>query len=547
VILRRLYLYLVSIAALAVLTFGLAALGNTVLLFVINVFITDSDRSSLAGFAAMVVVAFPVLAVHQWFARRFAMRDPAERGSAIRRLYLFLACAATSIGAAVALAATITNASGGLLDGSGYDQLGTAQSAWVTVVLLAVWAFHYRIASRDHEAVGESGAAATLRRWYMYTALFVGLLIMLIGAQGVIQVLWIKALKSPYQNYLPLSLSTGRIAAGLLLWAFHARVLATRHIEEDRKSTLRAVEGFIAVAVCVVAALVGASQILYYGVARALGIENPGGLGTDLLSGMAQPASYVLAYGSAWFLIRRRLAHDAEAGEAARQAGIRRLYTNLVALVSMGAFGIGAAGLLGTLLERAEAPLIGVGTPSWRDPLSLWITLSIVGAAIWLAHWRRVPWLEERMALSRRMYLWAVLLVSVLAILGGSIGMLYVVFQQVFSAQPRLNDARNLSFAQSLAIVLVAAAIGTYHWSVMRADASARHAKIATPGTPADLPAITVAAPLAPAEPTPAPEAAPGMHFELSVVGASEDDVHQALANLPPQASYKLTPSNHAT
>jgi hypothetical protein len=31
------------------------------------------------------------------------------------------------------------------------------------------------------------------------------------------------------------------------------------------------------------------------------------------------------------------------------------------------------------------------------------------------------------------------------------------------------------------------------------------------------------------------------------VVGATEDDVHQALANLPPQASYHLTPSDQPT
>ena len=31
--------------------------------------------------------------------------------------------------------------------------------------------------------------------------------------------------------------------------------------------------------------------------------------------------------------------------------------------------------------------------------------------------------------------------------------------------------------------------------------------------------------------------------YVLAVTDATEDDVHQALANLPPQASYKLTPS----
>jgi hypothetical protein len=32
----------------------------------------------------------------------------------------------------------------------------------------------------------------------------------------------------------------------------------------------------------------------------------------------------------------------------------------------------------------------------------------------------------------------------------------------------------------------------------------------------------------------------------LSVMDASEDDVHQALANLPPAASYRLVPESES-
>jgi hypothetical protein len=32
----------------------------------------------------------------------------------------------------------------------------------------------------------------------------------------------------------------------------------------------------------------------------------------------------------------------------------------------------------------------------------------------------------------------------------------------------------------------------------------------------------------------------------LSITDATEDDIHQALASLPPQASYKLTPAERA-
>jgi hypothetical protein len=547
VILRRLYIYLVSVVAVAVLAFGLSELGSTVLLFLFNFNspYAESTRSLLAGYTAIVVVAFPVWAIHMWFGRRFALRDPDERGSAIRRLYVYLASTGFSIGAAIALADTFTNASRQQLDGCCYDEVGVTQSAWVTIVLLAMWAFHYRLAARDRSAVGERGASATIRRWYMYIALFVGLLMMLAGAQSVIQLAWVMTLNSSLYTYLSLAVPAGELAGGFVLWAFHARVLATRHIEDDRKSTLRAVEGFLAVAICIIAALFGASEILYYGLARALAVENPGGFGNDILAGLAQPASYMVVFGIAWFFIRRRLARDASSGEAARQAGMRRLYTNLVCLVSLAALATGAAGLLGTLLQLAEAPIIGVPVPEWKDPVSLWLTLLVVGTAVWLANWRPVPWLEERLALSRRIYVWAALLGSVLAVLGGAIDLMYVLFQQIFSTHPLLNDAANLAFGQSLAIIVVAAAVGIYHWRVMRSDAAARPAT--THATREAVAAPVVIVPAAPADHSPALEVIPGQHFVLSVVGATEDDVHQALANLPPQASYKLIPSDHST
>jgi hypothetical protein len=88
-ILRRLYLYLVSAAALGTLAFGLSALGSTVLLFVFNDQSAEFSRTSLAIYTATILVALPVWAVHFWFARRYAHRDPAERASAIRRLYVY--------------------------------------------------------------------------------------------------------------------------------------------------------------------------------------------------------------------------------------------------------------------------------------------------------------------------------------------------------------------------------------------------------------------------------------------------------------------------
>jgi hypothetical protein len=539
VILRRLYLYLVSAAALTLLAVGLSLLGSTALLFVFNDPSAESSRGLLATSAAMSLVALPVWGVHFWFAGHFARRDRQERASALRRLYLYWACFGGAVGAAQALSVTIGFALQPV-DNNTFSGVLTTQAAWVVLVLLAVFAFHFRIASRDRSAVDESGASATLRRWYMYLALLIGTVLLLGGTAQLLQAAWWR-LAAPASSNISTSLAfaSGQMGAGLVLWGFHARVISARHLSDDRHSTLRAVEGFFVVAMSIVVALVGASQMLYYGLARAFGVDHPGGLNNqDVLGALGGPASQFLVYGVAWILMRRRLARDAVSQESAWQAGVRRLYTNLAALVSLGAGAIGAGGLLWTLAEQAEAQLIGVSPNDWKDPVSLWSTLFVVGALVWIAYWRHAPWADDRQSLSRRLYVWAALLGSVLALIGGGVGLVYAVLQQLFSAHPTLAAKSNLDFGHYLGIIVVAAVVAIYHWRVLRADAAARPPKVVA----APAPAVAPFTPVATSEPQEVvdPHA---RHFTLVVTDATEDDIHQALTALPPAAGYKLTPS----
>ncbi|MGH7760069.1 MAG: DUF5671 domain-containing protein [Candidatus Dormibacteraceae bacterium] len=558
--LRRLYLYLVSAVSLGLWAAGLALLGNTVLLFLFNYPSAQDSRTALAGFTAMTAVALPVWGIHFWFARRYAMRDPSERASAIRRLYVYWACLAGALGALVALASTAGDLLRPLVDVcpfTGYapltpkggqilyscpasqNWLVTSQAGWVAAVFLAIWAFHFWIAARDRAAAGETGASATLRRWYMYAVLLVGLLVMLSGASSLLQVLWLRV-AGPLGGTFHMADAAGLFTAGFVVWGFHARTVAQNHVADYRHSTLRAAQGFIALAVSIAIALFGASQILYYALARALGVDNPGGAGNDILGALASPASLLVVYGTAWFLMRRRLARDAETQEGDRQANIRRLYTNLACLVSLGASTIGAGGLLWTLAEQVEGPIIGVaaGGTRWKDPASLWLTLLVVGSAVWLAHWRQAPWAADRQALPRRLYVWAALLAGVLAVLGGGVGMLAAVLRQVFSARPTLADSTNLNFGHYLAVVVVAAGVGFYHWRVLRADAAARPPKAAAEPAPAVVAAVVSRLVTAPGVTEPHTH-----RYLLSVTDATEDDVHQALSSLPPHAAYKLTPA----
>ena len=516
-ILRRLYIYLVSAASLVVVAFGIAGLGSTFILFFLNDPEWQFSRTSIAGYGAAIIVGLPVWAIHMWIARRYALRDPAERASAIRHLYFYWACLVFAIffvvnlnnALALALRPWLDNLPNPPPPSEGTRQI--LQSTWNALVLLAIWLLHYRMAARDRSAVGEQGASATLRRWYMYVALFIGFVLMLYSGATVLKLLWANGLNSKLYQYDSLSAPVGSLVTGFILWSFHARVVATRHIEDDRKSTLRAVEGFLAVALSITLALYGGSQILYYSLARLLGVDNPGGLGNDILAGLADPASKLIVFAPAWLLVRTRLARDASTGEAKRQAGIRRLYVNLASLVSLAAMASGAGQVLWTLAEQAEAPMIGVSPFDWKNPLSIGITLFAVGGAVWLAHWRQAPPAEERQSASRRLYLWGALLGSVMAGLAFAVALVYSVLQQLLQQNPRLNDVSNLDFGHYLAALFVALVVGLYHWQVMRADARARPP--APPLGPAEPAAETATPPwaataeLSEGEPTPAPAA----------------------------------------
>src|SRR5439155_1015236 len=206
---------------------------------------------------------------------------------------------------------------------------------WAVLLLAAFWLYHFWTAAADRRSVGEAGVSATLRRWYAYGLLFLGLAFLLFGARNLLQQIWVLLVDRGQViapgGLVPTALAT--MLAGLLIWGFHSQWTARPPIvEDDRGSTLRAVQRFLA------------------------------------LTGMATLA-------------------------------------------------IGAAGLLWTLSDQLLNSLLNHPASEWRDRISLFVTLVVVGLPMWLTHWRQSPEPAERYTLSRRLYLYATLLGSVLAVL----------------------------------------------------------------------------------------------------------------------------------
>jgi hypothetical protein len=246
---------------------------------------------------------------------------------------------------------------------------------------------------------------------------------------------------------------------------------------QDARSVLRPVYLFLSLGVAVALTLTAAAQMLFYALGRLLGVTRPGGVGGSLIVALAGPVSTLVVYGAAWLYHRSALAAQARAqAELPRQAGVRRLYVYLLALVALAVLSTGAGGALWTIADLAtNAPRTIDPETWWREQISLYVTLLIVGLPVWLLHWRPVAAPHaapaEARSLARRLYLYLTLLAGVLALLGAGAVAAKQLLDLVLGATATASAVTNL--ARALAVAAVAAVVVVYHQRVLRADTAA--------------------------------------------------------------------------
>jgi hypothetical protein len=506
---RRVYVYLVALASLLMMGSGAGGLGRVILLRILDASqatLNTNLRSAAAENGALVLVGLPVWLLHWTMANRAARRDRAERTATLRRLYLYAVLTITSLIAANGAYESLRALARGLLGNGAGAVDGVLLPLPATFVAAALWVFHARATARDRTVAGETGGSATLRRWYVYGVAFVGLIVLVRGASALFAEMWRSPASVADQALAgrDAALFAGPIAAtlvGLLLWLPHwtGRVVAAQRpsskvAAQDARSTLRPVYLFLALAVSVGVTLYGTSQLLYYALARALGVDRPGGVGGSLLLAMAGPVGQIAVYGTSWLYHRAAVAAQARSqAELPRQAGVRRLYTYLVALVALSLLAAGAGGVLWTIADVATNARHTVDPDTWwRGQISLYVTLLITGLPVWFAHWgpmvrRRTP--EEAHALSRRLYLYLTLLAGVLALLGAGAALAKQILDLVLGDAATTSAITNV--ARAAAVAAVAGLVVYYHQRILRADVAATAAADRTAGRAGAAPSGT--------------------------------------------------------
>ncbi len=493
---------------------GLVALGATVVELAGGAIIVGpSFRDGLASSTAIALVGLIGWGVHWRYAQTQALKDPGERASLLRRCYLYavLVILMMMAGAAATHAAEGVFA---LAEGKRLDGVDLARNVWMAALFAGVWRYHLGVVGSDRALVGERGGAATLRRWYTYGVRFIAMTVALIASRDLLVTL-VDAVgglgRLNVAHDAALAFVWVGVWSGQILWPRVAH-------RDDRDSTLQAVEAFLMVGLSVVLVLSEANQTLYYLIARLLGVQAPGGVLTFDLAVIARPLCTVAVFGAAWGLTRQRLAGASADGEPGRQASVRRLYEHLVALVAVLALGGGLAGLFWSLSDMA----FEIAQPQRDgavDRVSLFLSLILIAAPVWLLHWHSQTPPGGTRTLGRRLYLFGTLAACVVALLASGAALVTELVKGVLGADlARLPG----QIGRPLSFVLAGASLGVYHWRILQADGLRR-----SEDGLQEAPDVQG-------------EVGAGVTLIVSIQGAEDAEVRAALASLPAGAHYTV-------
>lgn len=462
---RRLYVYTAAFIGLQMLAAGARGLLGALLESLMTapgIGPSDADGQRISLNLALLVVGLALWATHWRWAQR-SIGLPAERESALRRLYGYLVLAVAMLGllpAAITILMILLGARS-----SGFErELAGAIAAMI--VNGALWLYHWRVLRADRPMVERSGATATLRRWYLMIIQGVSLAVMTVAAISLLGRLLQAAIRPALGMDVGITEPLAALIAGLLIWTSHhlwARQLV-RHSsplrDDEARSTLRQVYAALVITATAIAALGGLASLLYGALLAALG----GATWRALLEEYTTSCATVVVAVPLWWYHRAQLEEEARLSMLpARGATARRINGYLTAAIGLAALYFGLGGLCSTLLRILLAPAaLGRG---WQEPLSFNLALTLVALPVYaivatgLERWtRRAP--EEERTLARRMYLYAALLFGLIAAIVALVALVRLILDALLGVTPADFGAQ---LGRWLGYAVVGAAIAAVH------------------------------------------------------------------------------------
>ncbi len=448
---RRLFQYVLLLAALTVAAFGVGGLLSQV--------ISDAAArrgSELAGPLALAVVGIPVF----WLLGRWIWRqletDPAEQDSVGWSLYLNV----TLFGSLVVAASTLFAIAAGFIEGDGYE--GSIVAAFL--VSTVVWAGHWVAWRRMTPTVFED--------LHIMAGATVGMTSLAGGAGFIIS----SALDRSFDRTRDasasgtfgddISLAIVAVGIGVAVWAWH---WLRNGLRGERTALWHVYVILIGILGGLVAAVTGGAVTLFLVLQWMFGDPDTTSAAAHFQD--ASPAFAAAIIGvAAWFYHKTVLGFD----RSQHRTDVDRVYDYLVSGVALAT----VAGALTTLIVAvfsifSSNDVVADGSSDINIVIAA-VTLLLVGAPLWAVAWRRAQQAlaaspeSEGSSSARRVYLFAVFGIGGAIAFGALTRLVFVLFEAALGERSggALLDDLQIPFA----LLVTTGAVAAYHWSVYRAE-----------------------------------------------------------------------------
>lgn len=472
---KRVYIYAVSAISLQSVAWAMISLLRNIIITV-----GDPNTTAIAFQIAVILIGFPVFLVHWLWAQRMAAKDLDERGSIVRRLYLygneaaFLIPVITSV---FYLLETLFSLPTGIERYTSFAVLSPGSAILyylIAIIILAILMYyHFLILKEDAILIPETGKSATVRRSFVYFFSAMGLGMTATALVSLIRWLLFQIGGGEaigLGSSVALTHEVARLIVGLVVWVFFwrwAQRLFFAHGPEEQESVLRKFYLYAVIFIAVFSVVTSAAFILSGGFKELMGIV--GDSGGDIRI----PISIMIVSGVVWAYHAFVLREDERAyGSTGRQVGIRRLYDYLVGGIGLVAFIVGLSGDLSVVIRSFEVGAIGVGL---KEELAWYTAIWLIGFVVWILPWRSAQaransegsiGIEERISTSRRIYLYFFLFIATMTMLSTVVNILFSILSMLLGEPgPNLSEVAHI-----IAFSLIAAGVWSYHGYWLRAD-----------------------------------------------------------------------------
>ncbi|HLO31686.1 MAG TPA: DUF5671 domain-containing protein [Anaerolineales bacterium] len=474
---RRLYFYLVALISIEVVLWGLVGLLRSIIDETIS-----GGADALAQAMALILVGVPIFLVHWLWAQRAAARDEEEKTAPLRAVFFYAILLGTLIPVVQNLLSFIDRSlvqSVGLgiqRAFSAFRNQTLADNLIAIVMNGIVAAYFWNILRSEWAALPDKENFTEVRRLYRYIWVLYGLLMTVFGTQQILRSLFY--VPGDVLGQLGREVVVNGVAllvVGTPIWVYSWRLIQNSLTDPaEMGSMLRLGILYLLALGGVITVITTASMVVNTIITWVLGADWTFQYFIQQIGGpisVGVPLGFVWAYYGYW--LNR---HIEAVGDRVRQAGMKRLYNYILALIGLVVAFIGTTTLLRFIIDMATGSGI-LMSDSRRGTLARAISSLIVGLPLWLMMWR--PMQAEalsqgemgdhaRRSVLRKTYLYLALFASVIGGMATAVALVYRLLKVVLTGDAGssfVNDVLNLTQLLFLfGVVLI------YHLNVLRRD-----------------------------------------------------------------------------